>query len=47
MKLLRGNKKTTKDKTGANVPNLEINELVWVHCNIVNNSFQQDSRVNY
>ena len=27
------------------VPHLEITEVVLVHCNIVNNDYQQDSRV--
>ena len=35
----------TKDKNGENVPNLEITEVVLVHCNIDNNNYQQDSRV--
>ena len=35
----------TKDKNGENVPHLEITELVLVHCNIVNNDHEQDSRV--
>ena len=37
--------KITKDKNGENVPHLEIREVVLVHCNIVNNDDQQDSRV--
>ena len=37
----------TKDKNGENVPHLEITEVVLVHCNIVNNDYQQDSRVLY
>ena len=46
MKLLGSTKnKTTKDKNGENVPHLEITELVLIHCNIVNNDYQQDSRV--
>ena len=40
-------KKITKDKNGKNVPHLEITEVVLVHCNIVNNDYQQDSRVLY
>ena len=32
-------------KKGENVPYLEITEVVLVHCNIVNNDCQQDSRV--
>ena len=48
MKLLGSTKnKITKDKTGKNVPYLEITEVVLVHCNIVNNHYQQDSRVLY
>ena len=44
MELLGSNKsKITKDKNGENVPNLEITELVLVHCNIFNNDYQQDS----
>ena len=39
--------KITKDKNGRNVSNLEINELVLFHCNIVNNDYKQDSRVLY
>ena len=38
-------KKKTKDKNGKNVPHLEIVELVLVHCNLVNNDYQQDSRI--
>ena len=48
MKLLGSTKnKITKDKNGENVPHLEINEVVLIHCNIVNNDYQQDSRVLY
>ena len=39
--------KITKDNIGENVPNLEITEVVSIHCNIVNNSYQQNSRVLY
>ena len=46
MKLLRSTEnKTTKDENGENVPLLEIVEVVLVLCNIVNNDYQQDSRV--
>ena len=34
-------------KMGENVPRLEITELVLIHCNVVNNSYQQNSRVLY
>ena len=48
MKLLRRTKiKITKDENGENVPRLEITEVVLIHCNIVNNDYQQDSRVLY
>ena len=48
MKLLGSTKnKITKDKNGENVPHFEITEVVLVHCNIVNNDYQQDSRVLY
>ena len=39
--------KITQDKNGENVPHLEITEVVLVHCNIVSNDYQQDSRVLY
>ena len=39
--------KITKDENGENLPHLEIAEVVLVHCNIVNNDYQQDSRVLY
>ena len=39
--------KITKDENGENVPHLEITEVVLVHCDIVNNDYQQDSRVLY
>ena len=39
--------KITKDKSGENVPHLEIAELVLVHCNLVNNDYQQESRILY
>ena len=48
MKLLGSTKnKTAKDKNGENVLHLEIIEVVLVHFNIVNNDYQQDSRVLY
>ena len=46
MKLLESTEnKITKDKNGDNVMHLEIREVVLVHCNIVNNDYQQDSTV--
>ena len=48
MKLLGSTEnKITKDKSGENVRHLEIKEVVLLHCNIVNNDYQQDSRVLY
>ena len=48
MKLLGSTKnKITNDKNGENVPHLEITEAVLVHWNIVNNDYQQDSRLLY
>ena len=50
MKLLGSTEnKITKDKNGENVPYayLEITEVILVHCNIVNNDYQHDSRVLY
>ena len=46
MKLLGSTEsKITKNKNGENVPHLEVVELVLVHCNLVNNDYQQDSRM--
>ena len=46
MKLLgSGESKITKDKNGENVPHLEVVELVLIHCNLVDNDYQQDSRI--
>ena len=48
MKLLGSTvSKINKGKNGENVPHLEVVELVLVHCNIVNNYYQQDSRILY
>ena len=48
MKLLGSTEhKTTKDKNGENVPHIEITKVVLVHCSIVNNDYQEASRVLY
>ena len=48
MKLLGSTEsKITKDKNGENVPHLEIVESVLIHCNLVNNNYQQNSRILY
>ena len=46
MKLLGSTKDIIdSDKNSENVPRLENVEVVLVHCNLVNNSYQQASRV--
>ena len=46
MKLLGSTKKDVdKDKDGENVTKLESVEVVSVHCNLVNNIYQQASKV--
>ena len=46
MKLLGSTKDIIdSNKTSENVPRLENVEVVLVHCNLVNNSYQQASRV--
>ena len=46
MKLLGSTKKDVdKDKNGEDVPKLESVEVVLVHCNLVNNNYQQASKV--
>ena len=48
MKLLRSTKsKITKSENIENFPNVEINEMVLVLCNIVNNNYQRNSKVLY
>ena len=48
MKLLGSTEnKITKDRNGENVPHFGITEVVSVHCNIVKNDYQQDSKVLY
>ena len=45
MKLLGSTKEDVdKDKDGKNVPKLESVEVVLVHCNLSNNSYQQASK---
>ena len=46
MKLLGSTKDVIdSDKNSENVPRLENVEVVLIHCNLVNNSYQQASRV--
>ena len=46
MQLLGSSKKVVdKNKDGEIVPRLETAEVVLVHCNLVNNNYQQASKV--
>ena len=46
IKLLGSTKsKVTKNKSGENVPLFETAEVVFIHCSIVNNDYQQDKFV--
>ena len=48
MKLLESTKsKITKDKNGETFPDLEITEVVILHCNVFNDNYQQNSRALY
>ena len=48
MKLIGGTEsKITGEKNRENVPHLEVVELVLIHCNIVHNNYQQNSRILY
>ena len=48
MKLLGNTEsKITGEKNGENVPHLEVVQLVLKHCNIADNSYQQNSRILY
>ena len=48
MKLIGSTKsKITKDENDKDVPHLEITEVVLVHCNIINNNYQQNLRALY
>ena len=39
--------KITENENDENVPNLEIAEIVLIHCNIIDNNYQRNSRVLY
>ena len=48
MKLLGSTeKKKNRDKNGKDLSHLETTEVVLVHCNVVNNNYQEKSRVFY
>ena len=44
MMKLFGTTKGKITKNGENLSHLQITEVVLVHCNIVSNDYQQDSR---
>ena len=46
-KLWSTKSKITKEKNGENIPYLEITEVILTYCNVVNNSYQQNSRYLY
>ena len=45
MKLLGSTKEVDQDKDGKDVSKLEFFEVVLVHCNLVNNNYQETSKV--
>ena len=48
MKLLGSiESKLTKNKNAENIAHLELVELVLMHCNLINNDYQQDSKILY
>ena len=47
MKLFGSTESKITKKNCENVPRLEITEVVLIHCNVVNNSYQQNSIVLY
>ena len=48
MKLLGSTKsKITKNEDGKYLAYLEINEVILIHCNVVDNSYQEKSRLLY
>ena len=48
MKLLGSTEnKINKDKNGKNAAHLEMTEVIFFHCNVVNKGYQQNPRVFY
>ena len=46
IKLLGSTKSNiTKNESSENIPYLEVTEVVLIHCNVVNNSYQQNWKV--
>ena len=39
--------KITKNEICKNVPYLEITDVVFIHCNVVNNSFHQNKVLHF
>ena len=43
MKLFGSTKSNrTKNENSENIPHLEVTEVVLIHCNVVDNSYQQN-----
>ena len=40
-------RKISKNENGESFPYLEVAEVVLIHCNVVNNSYQKNLRVLY
>ena len=47
IKLRASTKSRIAKNNGEKKPHLEITEVVLIHCNVANNSYQQNSRVLY
>ena len=47
MKLLGDGPIIDKDKNSSNVPKLEVVTTILMHCNLVQNNYQQASKVLY
>ena len=46
MKLLANTKKViAKNKNGENAPKLETVHVILIHCNVINNNYQQASKI--
>ena len=45
MQLLGDSKKDDQDKDGEIVRRLKTVEVLFVHCNLVNNNYQQSSKI--
>ena len=45
--LVSSGSKISKDKNDENVPNLQVTQVILVHCSIVDNDYKYDSRILY